>query len=164
MLDASMSQDGFFDGMTATADGEIIDGSARLEIAGAKFPDEALVIEHDGTRPIVEVRTDIKDATDPRAKRISLAANRIAQVNLEIDPEILKELSTEIDLTMLWTPEEVGSSLRDILEKQEHPGSDQSSLLQEHFNILIECKNEQEQLVLLQRFQKEGIACRALIS
>jgi len=36
--------------------------------------------------------------------------------------------------------------------------------IEENFNILIECKTEQEQAELLERFVEEGITCRALIS
>lgn len=111
MLDASMSRDGFFDGMTAAADGEIIDGSARIEVASTKFPDEAIIVEHDGTRPIVEVRTDIPNANDPRAKRIALAANRVAQVNLNFDPAVLKQVGEKMDLTLLWTAEEFAAAV-----------------------------------------------------
>ncbi len=107
MLEESMRSNGFFDGMTAAADGEIIDGSARIEKSALLFADEAIVVEHDGTRPIVEVRTDIPDASDPRAKQIALVANRIAQVNLKFDPQVLKGLSDEIDLKPLWTPDEL---------------------------------------------------------
>lgn len=34
----------------------------------------------------------------------------------------------------------------------------------EQYAIMIQCKDEQEQLVLLERFTKEGLTCRALVS
>lgn len=111
MLEESMRRNGFFDGMTAAANGNIIDGSARIEKSALLFPDEAIVLEHDGTRPIVEVRTDIPSAQDPRAKQIALAANRIAQVNLSFDPAVLQCLATEIDLTLMWDETELKSAL-----------------------------------------------------
>ena len=107
LLESSMRQDGFFDGMTATADGEIIDGSARIEKSAVVFDEDVIVLEHDGTKPIVEVRTDIQTADDPRAKRIALAANRVAQVNLKFDPQVLKGLQDELDLTPMWNSEEL---------------------------------------------------------
>lgn len=112
MLDHAMSQDGYVAPMTATADGEIIDGSARLEKAAERYPDEALVIAHDGSRPIVMVRTDIPNAADPRAQRIGLAANRISAVNLDFDPAVLAHLSTTLDLSAMWTAEELQSALK----------------------------------------------------
>lgn len=111
LLESSMRQDGFFDGMTATADGEIIDGSARIEKSAVVFDEDVIVLEHDGTKPIVEVRTDIQTADDPRAKRIALAANRVAQVNLKFDPTLLRSLSEELDLTPMWTKDELREAL-----------------------------------------------------
>jgi len=49
MLDDAMSEDGYVAPATATADKEVIDGSARLERAFDKFDDEAIILEHDGT-------------------------------------------------------------------------------------------------------------------
>lgn len=36
--------------------------------------------------------------------------------------------------------------------------------IEEKFNILIECKNEHEQVILLEKLDNEGVKCRALIS
>lgn len=95
MLDDAMSEDGYVAPATAAADGEVIDGSARLERAFDKFSDEAIILEHDGRRPIIAVRTDIPNAQTSEAKRIAVRANRIAQVDLEWNPEILAELAPE---------------------------------------------------------------------
>lgn len=114
MLDNAMAQDGYVAPMTATADGEVIDGSARLEKAVERFPDEAIVVPHDGTRPVIMVRTDIPNANDPRAKRIAVSANRIAQADLDFDPAVLAELSAEIDVSGLWNEEEIGTLLAEV--------------------------------------------------
>lgn len=95
MLDDAMSEDGYVAPMTAAADREVIDGSARLERAYDKFNDEAIIVEHDGTKPIIAVRTDIPNAQTPEAQRIAVRANRIAQVDLSWNPEILSELAPE---------------------------------------------------------------------
>lgn len=92
-MDDSMSEDGYVAPMTAAADGEVIDGSARLERAFDKFDDEAIIISHDGTRPIIARRLDIPDANNPIAKRISLRANRIAEADLSWDAGLLAELA-----------------------------------------------------------------------
>lgn len=111
MLDDAMSQDGYVAPATAAADGEMIDGSARLERAFDKFDDdEAIILEHDGTRPIITVRTDIPNAKTSQAKRIAIAANRIAQADLEWDPEILAELAPE-EIKGMFTDEELAEIL-----------------------------------------------------
>lgn len=100
-LDAAMSRHGYVAPMTAAADGSVLDGNARLEIVATKFPGLApLVVEHDGTRPIVMVRTDIKDANDPLARDIIVSANRIAEVDLAYDVNVLREFARDgLDLT-----------------------------------------------------------------
>jgi hypothetical protein len=111
LLDAAMHEDGYVAPMTAAADGEVIDGSARLETSAITFEDEAIIVSHDGTRPIVMERVDIPSATEPRAKRISLRANRIAQLNLDFDVDILQAQWEELDLTPLWSEEEFQKAL-----------------------------------------------------
>lgn len=92
MLDDAMSEDGYVAPMTAVADNEVIDGSARLERAFDKFNDEAIILEHDGRRPIVTVRTDIPNAQTKEAKRIAVRANRIPEVDLAWNTDILQTL------------------------------------------------------------------------
>jgi hypothetical protein len=101
MLEESLSKDGFIGAMTATADGEIIDGSARLEKSGKVLEKPPMVIEVDGTHPVIVKRMDIPNADDPRAKRLAVAANRIAEVNLDYDQNLLDEISREVDLNYL---------------------------------------------------------------
>lgn len=108
MLDEAMTEDGYVAPMTAAADGEMIDGSARLERAGERFGPEVIVIEHDGRRPIITKRTDIPNAKSDLAKRIAIRANRIAQVDLNWDPELLMKLEAnpELHLDQLFSPDE----------------------------------------------------------
>lgn len=99
ILESSMQDLGYTAPMIACADGEIIDGSARHETAANVFGSDAqpIVIESDGKRPIVVKRTDIKNADTPLAKKISLAANRIAQVNLDWNGDVLTDLLKTLD-------------------------------------------------------------------
>ncbi|HEU5090508.1 MAG TPA: hypothetical protein VFT99_23800, partial [Roseiflexaceae bacterium] len=106
-LDDSISRDGWIGAVTVAADGETFDGSARVETTAANgMLDDAIVVETDGRKPIIVKRTDIPTATDPRAVRLGLAANRVAQLNLEWEPGVLADLAQEIDVGPLWTPNE----------------------------------------------------------
>ncbi len=111
MLGDAINADGYVAPMTAAANGEIIDGSARIEIAPERLGEDVIVIEHDGRRPIVAVRTDIQDAESDTAKRIAIAANRIAEVNLNWDISILRELNESNLLDKLWNDEEMKTLL-----------------------------------------------------
>lgn len=101
LLEKSLQTDGWIGAQTAAADGEIIAGSARQEIAIEKFTDadgnevEPIVVDSDGTRPVVIRRTDIPNADHPRARRLSVAENAIASANYNPDAELLKEWAGE---------------------------------------------------------------------
>jgi DNA modification methylase len=99
-LEKSMGQVGYFEPMTAVADGEIISGDARLEVSARMFGDDVIVVEHDGTKPIIGVRTDIPNAEHPTAKQIHYAANMTAAINLDLDPQIvIEDLEAGLDLS-----------------------------------------------------------------
>jgi hypothetical protein len=95
MLEKSFVRVGYVTPMTAAFDGTIIDGNARLETAATKMPGDPIVIHHDGTRPIIAVRDDIKTGDDKRALEIAVAANRTAEVDLDWDIDILKDFQNE---------------------------------------------------------------------
>lgn len=96
LLEKSVQNDGWLDAQTAAADGEIISGSARLELAAEKFADvEPIIVDSDGTRPVIIRRTDIPNADTARARRLSVAANKIAQVDFDPDWALLKEWGGE---------------------------------------------------------------------
>ena len=122
MLEASIQQDGIIGAMTVAADGETFDGSARGEVLPAvgfdlndvsqvvkAEPGRALIIESDGSSPLVHRRTDIPSADDPRARRLGVAANRIAQVNLSWEPDVLAELNGAVDLSGMFFPHELAN-------------------------------------------------------
>lgn len=94
-LDASIRSDGWIGAMTVAADGEAIAGSARLETAAQVFgPDvEPIIVDSDGSRPIVVRRTDLASAADPRAARLAVADNRVGQLNLSWDGAVLVGLA-----------------------------------------------------------------------
>jgi DNA modification methylase len=105
-LETSITSDGWIGAITVAADGETFDGSARVEkTAENGMLDEAIVVDSDGTRPIVVRRTDIPTATDPRAVRLGIAANRVAELNLEWEPDVLAGLA-DVDLSSLFTAQE----------------------------------------------------------
>lgn len=115
VLESSMRKLGYVAPMTASADGEIIDGSARLETSAIVFDDDVLVVEHDGQRPIVMVRTDIPNADTPEARQIAIAANRIASLNLDWDVEgLLADAASGLDLSGLFAQSELDEMLAEL--------------------------------------------------
>lgn len=113
MLQNSMQGLGFIGAMTFAEDGECFDGSARLETAYEVFGEdvEPIIIRSKGDRPIIHIREDIPNASDPRAKKLSVLANRIAEVDLAYDTEILASLAEEVDLSDVFFEDELTALL-----------------------------------------------------
>lgn len=95
LLDDSIQRDGWIGAMTVAADGETFDGSARLERSAEIFGEDTapIIVESDGTRPVIVKRVDIPNVADPRAKRLGLAANRIAEIDLAWDEDVIAEIA-----------------------------------------------------------------------
>lgn len=124
LLDNSMAQDGFLSPITVAADGEAIDGSARLETAATRFDRPPIIIESDGTQPVIHIRRDIPNAKTPQAKRLAVAANRVGQVDLDFDADVLTALAEDVDLSQFWFPEELSELLGTAGPAGEDPGAD----------------------------------------
>ena len=122
MLEGSIERDGLIGAITTAADDEIFDGSARGETLPAMGfdladvsqvvkaePGRVLIIESDGSSPLVHRRTDIPSADDPRAQRLGVAANRVAEVNLSWSPGVLAELRDDADVRLgdMFTADEL---------------------------------------------------------
>lgn len=107
-LRQSIQTVGYTEPMVAAADGELLSGSARIETVAEVFgvDVEPIIVESDGTRPIIHVRTDVPNAHTKAAQQIALAANRVAQLDLAWDVEVLAGLQADV-LGEMWTPEEL---------------------------------------------------------
>jgi hypothetical protein len=112
LLEKSIAEDGWIGAVTVAANGETFDGSARVETTAANgMLEDAIVVQTDGSRPVVVVRSDIPTADDPRAKRLGVGANQIAAENLSWDSTVLASLAEEIDLSGLFLPDELSTLL-----------------------------------------------------
>jgi hypothetical protein len=109
MLASSIEEVGWIGAITVAADGEVFDGSARHEVAGHLMPEDAVVIDHDGTKAVYIRRTDIPTAKDPRAIKAGILANRTAEVNLDWQCGILQEIGEVVELGDWFTPEEMAA-------------------------------------------------------
>jgi DNA modification methylase len=91
----------------------LIDRRGRV-IAGNKTVEQARalnlplhVVETDGTFLIAVQRNDLDLQTDARAKALAIADNRVGELDLEWDVEMLKQLRAGgLDLSAFWTDDE----------------------------------------------------------
>jgi DNA modification methylase len=91
----------------------VIDRNGTI-IAGNKTVEEARrlniplqVVKTNGDVLVAVQRDDLDLITDSRAKRLAIADNRVGQLDLEWDVDMLKRLHAEgLDLSAFWSPEE----------------------------------------------------------
>jgi hypothetical protein len=162
-LEESIQRDGWIGAITVAADGETFDGSARVEIGAATFGDvEPIVIESDGSRPIIHVRTDIPSARDPRALRLGIAANKIAADNLAWDNDALAAIAAEVDLGRLFNDEEWASL--GIGDPQSKPEPELEDNYQEQYGVIVLCANAAEQEEIYNRLLEQGYTCKVVVT
>lgn len=109
MLEDSIQECGFGDSLTVDRNGRIISGNARAEVLVSVGMEDAVIVQSDGTKPIIHQRTDLDLENDPdhRARRLSLQLNRVHEADLEWDAGILAELAQEcVELSDLWNDNE----------------------------------------------------------
>jgi ParB-like chromosome segregation protein Spo0J len=100
---------------------------------------------------------------DPKAVAAALADNRSAEW-AEWDFAELKNILTELD-TGAMDMEITGYNSNELEQMMNWlPPEKEVLSIPEKFMVLIECKTESEQKNLLERFMREGLQCRALIS
>jgi ParB-like chromosome segregation protein Spo0J len=111
------------------------------------------------------------DCDDRAALRILLADNRASDL-AEYDEAWLAELLAQMrdeEAGLVGTGFDdaaFGELLRSLEEAVDAAESadDQRDELEERYQILVECRTDEEQRRLLKRFVEEGLSCRALTS
>lgn len=109
LLKQSLSARRFARPTFAAADGTILGGNKTLSAAQEIGMNEAIVIESDGSRPIVHVRTDLANSKTLEARRLALEDNRVSEVSLNWDQRILGAFA-EFDKLMLdnlWDEDQI---------------------------------------------------------
>jgi hypothetical protein len=118
--------------------------------------------------PDLEVDVEVLDVDDAEARALLLSIDPLAQL-ADYDQHVLDQLrqitSTANDaLAHLWaTIEQSQAAVEESLAQARSPRAEKESV-PEQYLILIECDDEAAQVALLQRFQAEGLKCRALLS
>ncbi|MDR2586378.1 MAG: hypothetical protein LBC84_09240 [Prevotellaceae bacterium] len=95
LLKKSIEKVGIIESITVSADDKIISGNARQQKIGEVMGDaDPIVIETDGTRPVVLKRTDIQSGTK-EFHEAALLANTTAKKNINLDMDLIQEVAVE---------------------------------------------------------------------
>lgn len=120
-----------------------------------------------------EIDARVMGADWPEEEAVGyLAADNKLREKGEDDLERLTELLQE-QANAGYHLESLGSSqeeldalleeLTEAADKLPEPGDAESTTVAEKWAIVIECRDEQQQTELLDRFQEEGLSCRAIV-
>ena len=104
--------------------GNVIAGNKTLEEAGQLGIEDVIIVETDGKQLVAVKRTDLA-IDSPEGRGLALADNRVGQLNLDWDADVIKALQDDgVDLSGLWSEDELGELLgQDGLGDTPPPGS-----------------------------------------
>jgi hypothetical protein len=143
-------------------------GFAR-SLLGYRLPDGRIRLIDGHLRrsidPDMQVTVELLDVTEDEARKLLLTIDPLA-AHAETDAEMAAELArtTGTDqeaLQALWDWLGRSPPVEDLVNqhKQRRPPNAKAQFL-----ILVTCTDEAHQLELLDRFQQEGLTCKALLS
>ena len=110
LLDKSLKTVGIIESYTVSNDGVVISGNARHEAISENFTKPPIVIETDGTEPIIIKRTDIESYTK-KFHEASILANTTAHHNYNLDTTEIEVIAMEFDLEI----EELGVEIEELV-------------------------------------------------
>lgn len=120
LLKRSVKEVGIIESITVSSDDKIISGNARQKVIRERFNnEEAIVIETDGTKPIILKRTDIKSGTK-KFHEAGIFANTVSKHNVNLDYEKIEEIAVskyDIDIEELGVVELKGVGEEKIIEE-----------------------------------------------
>ena len=141
MLENSLRKYGAGRSILVDKNGIVIAGNKVMEVAG-QIDLPVREMRTKGNELIVVRRMDLDLERDQAAKELAVADNRIGQVSLEWDPDILKELSVQIDLGQFWMEDELSEILQITPDFQPATENEQGRLDQKKPITCPECGAE----------------------
>lgn len=154
----SIREFGFRQPIVVDSEGVIIIGHLRLTAA------KHLGLTHVPVHPV-------HDLTPAQVKALRIADNRTHDEatwdNDILGREFLEMKIDEFDLSFTgFEQDEILTSVFGVKEKKKGKGGGDTGqqLSGLSFKVIVECSDEEHQLALLDRFEGEGLICKALIS
>lgn len=99
LLGKSVDKVGIIESITVSSDDKVISGNARRKVISKKYSEaDAIIVETDGTKPVILKRTDIKSGTK-QFHEAAILANTVAKKNINLDHEKIEEVAVnEFDI------------------------------------------------------------------
>lgn len=154
-LNESIRDLGFGRSILLDSEGVAIAGNKTMEAALAANPDQKVrIIETDGTELIAVKRTDITLGKGGVAQRLAIADNRVSELDLSWDQDVLAAIASEVDLGSLFGDSSPTQQAGDMAVPE--------SAYKEQFGVIILLTNAKEQEAMFTRLQAEGLTVRVV--
>lgn len=129
LLKESLTRNGAGRSILLDRNGVIIAGNKTAGQAAEVGIREVIVVQSDGSQLVAVQRTDLDLEKDPKATALALADNRVAQLDLAWDEDVLAAIASQTPDIMegLWTEAEIRKLLTEEPEQQpetSEPGID----------------------------------------
>ena len=129
-LEASLRQHGAGRSVLIDKEGRIIAGNKTVETAADLGFEDVIIVESDGKTLVAVQRTDLDLETDPEARLLAYADNRVGELDLDFDTDqMADDIAAGLDLSDLWDEAELqGMGARPKPTKSARPeikGSDE---------------------------------------
>jgi hypothetical protein len=116
LLEKSLREYGLGRSILIDRKGRVIAGNKTVEQAAAIGIDKVQVVESDGTTIIAVQRIDLDLEEDAKAQELAIADNRVAELNLDWDPNALLDIGENIDLGKFFGANELKGIMGEHLE------------------------------------------------
>jgi hypothetical protein len=135
LLEGSLEKYGAGRSVVVDRHNRVIAGNKTVEAARAAGMKSVAVIESDGSSLVAVQRGDLDLKRDKKARELSIADNRVNEIDLEWNPEVLASL--DVDLAQFWNENELKTLLKDFRSTElsaPEPKIDQAAELQKKWS------------------------------
>lgn len=163
LLDKSLDEVGYARSLVMSADGVILCGNQTHKASLRRGDGEVqpIIVETDGDVPVIVKRKDVRSGS-PMAVKIAAYDNLANQRGLSWRPDarqVVEEAGIPVE-EIGWTDQEIPMD-GGGMEPGDDAGADSGGVGQA-YQVVVECRDEQQQQVIFDRMTGEGFKCRVL--
>ena len=160
LIEESINRYGAARSIVIDESNRILAGNGTVEAAAASGIDKVRIIETNGDEVIAVRRTGLSEESKVG---LALADNRTAEL-AEWDKEMLNTLASEHEIEPWFSGDELMAILADSESdfNEDEEVDDQSGKIDAVFQIIVNCRNEEEQTATLDYLMGQGLDCKAM--
>jgi DNA modification methylase len=137
LLGKSLEEYGAARSVVVDRNNRVIAGNKTVEAARAAGMKSISVVETDGSSLVAVQRSDLDLKRDKKARELAVADNRVGEIDLEWNPEVLASL--DVDLKQFWNEDELNVLLKNFRSLEisaPEPKLDQAAELQKKWKTM----------------------------